>query len=854
MIEMHPNHSGQGLVWLATSHAGYQSPGGRSESARESHPMGSRSRHARLVAACFLAILLAGHMNRAAAMETWSLVTNTDAKHEAAIMTAIADLQRTGKELGISFQHVTEIPTPLKQVVVVGDVTRNRWTAKLVRDGQVRLEGVTEPHAFEMRTVRSQETRLLVVAGGSVLGDVYGLYWLWDRMRVHKKIVDLNVIRKPAMPIRFAGADSPTEIRNALRHSANWIASDNILDLVPWNAEPQRSQNEANREQMRDLIESAHAHRLKILSNCDEFSCHPLLLSEFGATLDPADPAFWKALQAKYRRLLRALPGLDGVQIRTGELTRVAAPYEAFDVMHDAPQSGWSLEKRYKTFVKKMHEVVVGEFDKIYFQRTWVTNATEHHSNPEVFRNTFTDDVPARNLFLSPYLSLADRWYHQPYNPTFNLTPHRMVVLLATLDYHAHGGVNVFPSFPGAYHQGGLKSILAANESNLAGVQFDVPASERWNSRTLTAYTVFRLAWDPDESIRQIAEDYAAIYLGSDVAPEMADILLLSHQAYKDGIYIKPVAERIRGNTLPHLRLTVFQLGGVPAIDKGRAHINWLESTMYAPAKSNPEEALAHLDRGLRAAVQMDERYRQISDRVVDPALAKQVGDSLKLTRLLVETNNRYVKTCFAYFQYREHRNSQYREKLSKAVAELKETAARFRNAPQFCYQLYGVDQLIENADAALENLQQAESILANAVNEQDAKHSIVELQERHADLLDEHPDAVKVLSWRGMVDGQEMLRLRGNSLEVEHLKGDGITHVEHQVFAELPKREVSVLVKDRHSRNTHPYVLEQPTADNDYTARIHLSDKPPGYGLWEFDVYFLDNAPTKVGVAAPWQ
>ena len=80
-------------------------------------------------------------------------------------------------------------------------------------------------------------------------------------------------------------------------------------------------------------------------------------------------------------------------------------------------------------------------------------------------------------------------------------------------------------------------------------------------------------------------EDFAAIYLGREAAPQMAEILLLSHQAYKDGIYVKPVAGSRSWNTLPHLRLTAFDAKGYPFVDHGKAHIEWLESSMYLSFK-----------------------------------------------------------------------------------------------------------------------------------------------------------------------------------------------------------------------------------------------------------------------------
>ena len=788
-------------------------------------------------------------------MEQWTIYTGPHAANDAAVRAAVEDLESEGPRCGIAFQHALEAPKDLRNLILVGDATRNAMTQRLVASGDLYLTPTDDPQAFQIVTCNADGGRLVVVAGASLMGDVYGLYWIWDRMRVHGSIPELNVTRSPRLRIRLTGALTPTEIRNALRHTANWVSGPFIDDLVPWASEPEATANASHRDEAARLAYLAHGHHLKCLAIADEFSYHPTLLDEFGARLHPADPALWDALQAKYRRLFTALPELDGVQIRTGELTRVTGAYRPLDIMHDPPDPDWPLEKRYRTFIQKMHQVVVDEFDKIYFHRTWVTNTTEQHSDPEVYRAIFTDEVPTRNLYLSPYLSKADRWYYQPYNPTFNLTPHAMLVLLSRLDYHAAGGVNVFPSFPGQYFQGGLKVILAPGDSNVKGVHFGVPSQSGWDTDTLTAYTVFRLAWEPDLDLRTIAEDFAAIYFGRDAAVRVAEILLLSHTAYKDGLYVKPVAESLSWNTLPHLRLTTFEAKGYPVIDRGRAHIEWLRESMYVPSKSRIDVALTYLDRGRDAARRMQDLYAPVPSKASDQDLARRVGESLELTRLLVETNNLYVRTCFAYFRYREEPTPEHRETLAQVLAELKSTRAAFVQTPGFQYQLFGIDELMRNADAALDDLDGAEAALAAAPDREGVRQVIQAHQDRHARAVDPLPKgAFKLLTWRGKVDGKDIVSVRGDTLAIEHIQDDPIQSAAYRFHARLPKREVTVLVRDVESRTLHPFVIEQPNAANDYTFKLYIADRGRGYAWWEFELYFVEKRPQELGLTVPWQ
>ena len=168
---------------------------------------------------------------------------------------------------------------------------------------------------------------------------------------------------------------------------------------------------------------------------------------------------------------------------------------------------------------------------------------------------------------------------------------------VSDIDYHGHAGVNIFPTFPGQYIQGGLKSILAAEKSNLKGADFGIPPADAWDTRSVTAYTVSRLVWNHDEDVKEIARDYAAMHFGLDAAEELADILLLSARAYKYGIYIEPVSYG-QFSSLTHLRLTTFPAQGLPRLDNGRKHIEFLRS-IYLRCQPWQMETLLYLDHGL---------------------------------------------------------------------------------------------------------------------------------------------------------------------------------------------------------------------------------------------------------------
>jgi len=62
------------------------------------------------------------------------------------------------------------------------------------------------------------------------------------------------------------------------------------------------------------------------------------------------------------------------------------------------------------------------------------------------------------------------------------------------------------------------------------------------------------------------------------------------------------------------------------------------------------------------------------------------------------------------------------------------------------------------------------------------------------------------------------------------------------------------VIPVDIQSRSFRPFVLEQPTKDNNYTAVIYLSDYPEhGYSWWKFDLYYIPKSPKELDLEIPW-
>jgi hypothetical protein len=771
----------------------------------------------------------------------WTVVIPESYLQEEAISVALEDLRKTGQAMGLVFTVTREDTDTHGDLLLVGDA------------GQLRLPEPGHPEGYAVKTVSEDGRRIMAVAGGSILGHAYGLYWIRDRIRVFRKLPDINTVRKPALERRYTRVQvrNKEDIRNALRHGLNLVYGEDPLRLIPWNADAEAAENEVYREKTRALAAYAHAMHFRFSSFGTDFTYHPSLLEEFGASLDPADPRLWDALRAKYRRLLEAMPELDGVATFTADEQRYWGNYKTFDFLHDGEDCDWDLAKRLRIFIQHLQDVVVGEFGKELYCRTWANTMFEHQSQPEVYRDIFTDAVPTPGLYLIPSFTQNDRWWFQAYNPTINQTPHNTMVVCESMDYHA-GGL-LFPTFPGAYYQAGLQQMLDAEESNLKGASLDMPASEHWQTRNLTAYCVQRLAWDPHEDPRRIAEDFAAIHFGPDAAKGMGDLILRSAVAYKYGLYIEPTTYG-QFNSLPHIRVGQFVAQGAPRVDGGREHINFLRD-LYLRCKPWKTETLMYLDHGLETAAAMAGDYVAVQEKIADAKLAKEVGQALENTRLLIQTNNRYVKAFFAYFDYREQRGLQQKEALANAQGELQTARDQFNQTPGFRYQLFGVDQLLRNIQEALDDLESAEARLAAALTPEEIKRKVAEEQDRYAKVLKDYQgEAQKIAHWRGKIDGRDILYLQGKAIRLEHLRWDHPSVERSEVLSALPQEEGVIIPRPIQSRGMHPFILEQPAESNNYTAEIYLNDLPGGGDWWEFELYYLPRSAAELGLRSSFK
>lgn len=91
-------------------------------------------------------------------------------------------------------------------------------------------------------------------------------------------------------------------------------------------------------------------------------------------------------------------------------------------------------------------------------------------------------------------------------------------------------------------------------------------------------------------------------------------------------------------------------------------------------------------------------------------------------------------------------------------------------------------------------------------------------------------------MSWRGTVDDDVRIIIRGGTAEVETIGGSPYYDAATNFTSSLPARRTNVSVTKRRGRG-EVFVEQQPSRENDFTAIIRVRDTRGGASQYEFDV-----------------
>jgi len=89
-------------------------------------------------------------------------------------------------------------------------------------------------------------------------------------------------------------------------------------------------------------------------------------------------------------------------------------------------------------------------------------------------------------------------------------------------------------------------------------------------------------------------------------------------------------------------------------------------------------------------------------------------------------------------------------------------------------------------------------------------------------------------MTWRGRVDDDVRIRIRGGSADVETIGGSPYYDAQPNFSNSLPNRRVTVRLTEKRGRG-EIFIEQQPTRDNDFTAVVRIKDPRGGASDYAF-------------------
>ena len=91
-------------------------------------------------------------------------------------------------------------------------------------------------------------------------------------------------------------------------------------------------------------------------------------------------------------------------------------------------------------------------------------------------------------------------------------------------------------------------------------------------------------------------------------------------------------------------------------------------------------------------------------------------------------------------------------------------------------------------------------------------------------------------MTWRGRVDDDVRIRIRGGSADIETIGGTPYNDGTPNFFASLPNRRVTVRLTQKQGRGDI-LIEQQPSRENDFTAVIRIKDPRGGASDYAFEL-----------------
>src|SRR5579884_1306071 len=101
-------------------------------------------------------------------------------------------------------------------------------------------------------------------------------------------------------------------------------------------------------------------------------------------------------------------------------------------------------------------------------------------------------------------------------------------------------------------------------------------------------------------------------------------------------------------------------------------------------------------------------------------------------------------------------------------------------------------------------------------------------------------------MTWQGDVDGTAILYVKSKRVQIDNKSRRSVSNASYHFTAPLPAAHESVRVDVAEGRG-YVHILDQPSADNDYTAAIAVEDRQPGAAHYSLALYWNADAGSAV-------
>lgn len=417
-----------------------------------------------------------------------------------------------------------------------------------------------------------------------------------------------------------------------------------------------RKRIESQREKFLRESKQAQAMGLQICAMTDEASLPiPVLqrIAKPGANpatgLDFDSEAFWTMYRAKYREVLKAFPQIAYVMVRTGE--NYSHPDEGF-IGHTVVDHAYddAYVRHMDRIIEETRKIVVDEFGRKLIWRTWDLGGDGFHANPAVYDRVLAGLPNHTGLILAIKHTQTDFWRYNDFNPMIGRgNIDQIIEFQCAREYEGKGA---FPNYVGPLHAEAMKHAAALGAKGAWVWDFSggwggpILKSDRWVR--LNIYATSRLAQDPSLDPHDLAQQWAAHEYGKAASTNIADMLMLSGECIRKGMYIEAYARDHHG-WKPSLNLMRDDIiRGEPL------------KQLYEGSSNSVPQVVAEKQEAVALATQMRTLFENSRADIITAKGQKTYDDSLSsliYLQSLMTVLDHYVSGMFEYYQWQQTRD-----------------------------------------------------------------------------------------------------------------------------------------------------------------------------------------------------